>query len=405
MEASTVAAESPILPKKSGLIPELDGVRGMAILLVLLSHFQGPRPASFPSILFVPEDLGWSGVDLFFVLSGFLITGILVETRRSSNYFSSFYARRMLRIFPLYLVFIFGYFEIALPLARYFGHEQHSNYAQMWYWLHLSNWRSAFILDLGPLSHLWSLSIEEQFYLIWPMVVLLVRPSWLVYVCCAMILTPLGLRLAFLNNVYGWELLHRLTPFRIDSLAVGCVIALFVRNKKWLSIAQPRLWLITSIALAPLLAVLVFAKTLSAGSRLMTTWGYTAFALAYGCLVFSAYLYSGSSMWLASQLRSAPLRAFGKYSYAIYVLHWPLVGLQKRVLAALASGHGRVVLWILAPLSGILISFALAHASWHLLEKHFLRLKSRFVASPPETGLRAVRSWGIGTGVGVDDSV
>jgi peptidoglycan/LPS O-acetylase OafA/YrhL len=388
MEASAVVAESPYLLKKSGLIPELDGVRGIAILLVLLFHFQGPKPASIPSIVLIPQGLGWSGVDLFFVLSGFLITGILVETRRSGNYFSSFYARRMLRIFPLYLVFIFACFEIALPLAHHFGYGEHSNNSlQMWYWLHLSNWRSAFGQDVGPLSHLWSLSIEEQFYLIWPMVVLLVRPSRLGYVCLALMVIPLSLRLAFVNSGFGWELLHRLTPFRIDSLAVGCLIALLVRNKLWLSIVRPRLRLITSFALALLLAVLVFAKTPSPGSPLMITWGYTTFALAYGCLVFSAYLYSGSSRWLASQLRSAPLRAFGRYSYAMYVIHWPIVGLLSKVLAPLAPKNGGIVLWILSPLLGILISFALSLVSWNLLEKHFLRLKGRFVARPSESSV------------------
>jgi peptidoglycan/LPS O-acetylase OafA/YrhL len=202
-----------------------------------LLHFQEARPSSIPRILGAPLLLGWSGVDLFFVLSGFLITGILVETRRAGNYFSSFYARRILRIFPLYMLSIFAYFSVALPLAHYFGHWQDlNNNLQMWYWLQLSNWRSAFGQDVPLLTHFWSLSIEEQFYFIWPIVVLLVRPSWLVYVCTAMILTPLGLRLAYVNKSFGWEFLHRLTPFRIDSLAVGCLIALVVRDKKWLRI-------------------------------------------------------------------------------------------------------------------------------------------------------------------------
>ena len=375
-------------PKQGDLIPELDGVRGIAILLVLLLHFQEARPSSIPRVLGAPLSLGWSGVDLFFVLSGFLITGILVETRRSGNYFSSFYVRRMLRIFPLYMLSIFAYFVVALPLAHHFGHWQDwSNNLQMWYWLHLSNWRSAFGQDVPLLTHFWSLSIEEQFYFIWPMVVLLVKPSWLVYVCAAMILTPLGLRLTYVNNNFGWEFLHRLTPFRIDSLAVGCLIALVVRNKKWLGIIGNRLPLIACTAVSILLAVLFFSSRGRAlvSAPLMLTWGYSAFAFAYGCLVFSAYFYTGSSMWLAVQLRSAFLRAFGKHSYAIYVLHYPVAAYRTRFLYRISdhvSERSRVVLWVLTMVLGILLTFVLSKAAWHLLEKHFFGSSSDLLPCP-----------------------
>src|SRR5262249_57821933 len=115
--------------------PELDGVRGIAILLVMLFHFQGTRPHWIPKVLTYPMILGWSGVDLFFVLSGFLITGILVETRGAENYFSSFYARRVLRILPLYLVAVFLCFRVALPLARSFGRDlDPGGPLEPWYW-------------------------------------------------------------------------------------------------------------------------------------------------------------------------------------------------------------------------------------------------------------------------------
>ncbi len=326
--------------RKSGrLIPELDGVRGIAILLVLLFHFEGPRPTSALGVLFAPSALGWSGVDLFFVLSGFLITGILMDTRRSFNYLSSFYVRRILRIFPLYLTFIFAYFMIALPVARHFGHGMPSDSSlQIWYWFHLSNWRSAFGQDVGLLSHLWSLSIEEQFYLIWPMVVLLARPSWLVYICSIMIAVPPLLRFAFLNTAFGWELLHRLTPFRIDTLAVGCLIAVVVRDENWLRVFRTRFRLIALISISLLIAVLTFSGRPINSSRLTATLGYTAFALTYGCLVFSAYVSTGSSKWLPALLRSAPLRTCGKYSYGMYVLHWPLAPYQRDLLPKLFLG-------------------------------------------------------------------
>jgi len=127
---------------------QLDGLRGVAILLVMIYHFCLNHP-SFQSdaagLWLGLAQAGWMGVDLFFVLSGFLITGILIETRCSPNYFSSFYARRVLRIFPLYLAFVFAYFVITI---------QPDSSLQIWYWLHLSNWQSAFGQDVPTLSHL-----------------------------------------------------------------------------------------------------------------------------------------------------------------------------------------------------------------------------------------------------------
>ncbi len=374
----------PNPPKKDAHIPELDGVRGIAILLVLLFHFQGHRPDSVPRVLGLPFSLGWSGVDLFFVLSGFLITGILLDSRHADNYFAAFYARRVLRIFPLYLLTIFAYFEIVLPIAHHFGQWQSLNGdLQIWYWLHLSNWRSAFGHDVPLLSHIWSLSIEEQFYFIWPMVVLFVEPTELAYVCLMLMGAALFLRGAFANSLYGFDFLYRLTPFRMDSLAAGSLIALLVRDAQWFAFVKSRLGRLTFAAVSMLLLVLFFSsRTSSTSAPLTTTVGYTAFGLAYGCLVFFAYCYSGSSMWRVRTLRSRFLRALGKYSYAIYIIHVPIAIYQTSYVARISQGlpaGTQIALWLLSIAFGGLVSFALALASWHLLEKHFLRLKHWFV--------------------------
>ena len=170
-----------------GHILALDGLRGIAILLVVFSHFV--------SNLRIPADgwawplvsiahAGWAGVDLFFVLSGFLITGILVDARGSSTYFKSFYARRALRILPAYYGFLLAIF-VVLPLLHlgagdnYMLARQH----QGWYWLHLTNVMMAIGELPGhgpyPSTLFWSLAVEEQFYLIWPAIVALCSTSTL----------------------------------------------------------------------------------------------------------------------------------------------------------------------------------------------------------------------------------
>ncbi len=161
-----------------GTIPALEGVRGVAILAVLahqllIDGYAGGRALE---ILRMPFQTGWAGVQLFFVLSGFLITGILLDTRRAENFWSSFYARRALRIFPVYY----------LLLAVTYAIAPHRH--QVFYWLYLANLRQ---LAAGPavesLGHCWSLSVEEQFYLVWPFAVRLLDERGLVRLCAAIV--------------------------------------------------------------------------------------------------------------------------------------------------------------------------------------------------------------------------
>src|SRR5438132_3075751 len=176
-----------------GHILALDGLRGIAILLVVFSHFVSNLRLTANGIAYVPIALahaGWAGVDLFFVLSGFLITGILVDARGSPSYFKAFYARRALRILPAYYGFLFVIFVI-LPLlnlgagANYMLARQH----QAWYWLHLTNVMMAVgeIPGRGPYPNtlFWSLAVEDQFYFIWPAVFALCSTNTLRKVCIA----------------------------------------------------------------------------------------------------------------------------------------------------------------------------------------------------------------------------
>jgi peptidoglycan/LPS O-acetylase OafA/YrhL len=367
-----------------GWIPELDGVRGVAILLVLLFHFQGVRPPGVPKLLIYPMILGWSGVDLFFVLSGFLITGILVDTRGSPSYFESFYVRRCLRILPLYLLAVFLCFRVGLPLAEQFGRLEPGAHLERWYWLHISNWKSAFGEDVRPLSHFWSLSIEEQFYLVWPIVVWLVPPRRLAAVCAAIAVAVCAARCGAAAAGVVPEALHRLTVFRMDGLALGGLVAVVARTPALRAALRRRLGAISGTAGALLAALLVVGR--GATSLPMVTLGYTAFALVDACFVFAAFDAAGSPGGLARQMRRPLLRRFGKYSYGIYVFHYAVAILQASWFDGWATGAsvvGRIALWASSIVFGIAASFALALVSWNLVEKRFLALKRRFPPGAP----------------------
>ncbi len=395
--------KEPVSASKTGLIPELDGVRGLAILLVLLFHFGGTPPRLVPRILSLPIQLGWSGVDLFFVLSGFLIGGILLDTKNSSNYFQSFYARRALRVFPIYLLSVFFYFHVGLPLARHFGYLQAAHNApEAWYWLHVSNWHSAFREAVGPmarsaydvpvLTHVWSLAVEEQFYLVWPFFVLLFDSSGLWCASCLMVIAPLCLRIAYMHNRFGSEFLYRLTPFRIDALALGCLIAMIVRNSKWRVAVAPWVRYLAATAAAAILVCVIAQRSPHNSGLAMQTAGYTCFALLYGALIFSAVANTRSIV--STQLRRPVLRTFGKYSYAMYMFHMPLAIALERIagkVGAQMSEPEKVGLWMVVMVVGVSLSFLVSLLSWHLIERHFLKFKSRFAARPVRPdGLMAI---------------
>lgn len=359
-------------------------MRGVAILLVLLFHFQGTRPPWFPKALVYPMILGWSGVDLFFVLSGFLITRILIATRGSRNYFSAFYARRALRILPLYLLAVFLCFRVGLPIAERLGLPTGTGPdLEPWFWLHVSNWRSAFGRDVEPLSHFWSLAIEEQFYAVWPALVLLAPPRRLPHLCGAVAVFSAGARVAAALSGAPPEALHRLTIFRLDALAVGGLAASLAVAPEWRRRLRDRLSLLAGISLAALAALLVEGR--GATSPAMTRLGYSAFALVYACFVFAAFDRAGAAGRFATGLRWPALRSFGKYSYAIYVFHYPIALLNDRFLGAWSRRlpePARTGVWVLSILAGIGASYGVALVSWNLVEKRFLAWKRLFVARP-----------------------
>src|SRR5438477_4062499 len=207
--------------------PLLDGLRGVAITMVLLHHNFG-----YNSILY----MGWLGVDLFFVLSGFLITDILLNSLNEPHYLSKFYMHRVLRILPLYYAFLIISF-FALPLINSF-HENINYYKdnQLWLWLYCQNWLFIFHSPYGSnmFLHFWSLAVEEQFYLVWPFIILLIRkPKQLLYILACVLILLFVIRLSLWNyEMENFPYASFYSYSRFDGICIGSIIAISFRSKE-----------------------------------------------------------------------------------------------------------------------------------------------------------------------------
>jgi peptidoglycan/LPS O-acetylase OafA/YrhL len=366
-------------------MPALDGIRGLAILMVLSFHianpFRPPNAGGLGGLLTKPLSWGWVGVDLFFVLSGFLITGILLDTKDSSNYFRSFYVRRVLRIFPLYYGALVAWFFVVPWLMHTTGAPYVGRDHQAWYWLYVSNWTQA---RVDHIAHLWSLSVEEQFYLAWPLVVYLLSARRLLYLCLGTVAFSLVLRALLMAHGMPIEIVHRITPARIDSLAAGAIVAVMLRDK---SLCGKALSLSHGVFGGIVAALHVLTGLVSAGfqyaSLPVQTVGYTFLSAAFAWLILRTLASDGSGAW-QWVVKSRFLQSFGKYSYGIYVFHYTLnvmalnaLTLRPGVQKLLGLGWPFAVAYVT---TAVAATYALALVSFHFYERPFLALKTHFVA-------------------------
>lgn len=358
----------------------LDGVRGVAILLVLAFHLLTPVAQGFGQNFAARLcQMGWVGVDLFFVLSGFLITGILLEARGSEHYFFNFYARRTVRIFPLYYAVLLGVFVI-LPLigaAALLGEGGRlARQDQAWFWLYATNFRVARVdFVYRSLNHLWSLAVEEQFYLAWPFLVAWLSGSSLRRLCWFFIAAALAIRAGIIFDGRFPVAAYTLMPCRVDAFGCGALVALARRRGDiattlW---SSGRAWLALLAALILLFGVI--QRPISTNPAIATA-GYTLLALFFATSIAQVLSHPTGRASRVMSMRALTL--CGTYSYALYMFH-PMV--HSAVHSTLARiGHfspdSAPPLWeLLASVLAIALSFALALLSWHLYEKHFLKLK------------------------------
>ena len=364
-------------------LPALDGLRGLAIVMVLFVHFIGDAtPMNRIEHAAVKlANYGIWGVDLFFVLSGFLITGILYDAKGRPHYFRDFYVRRTLRIFPLYYATLAVLFFV-LPLLHVWpsGLEVAARH-QAWLWFYGTNIYVSMhrAWALPYVSHFWSLAVEEHFYFLWPLVVLSFSGRALLRICVAGALFALGVRCVLSATHAGDVALVALTPCRLDALLIGAFLAIGTRElgrETLTRVAKPGLWIGSA------LVVLTSAwNAIAHGAfRNVVIPLRTSFvAIAFGALLLWC-LDAPSTSFVGRFFRSRVMRFFGKYSYGLYVFHgvvaYALVEYAtERTLGARIGSHAAAVL--IQAAAGVSLSIALAVASFELFEKHMLRLKDR----------------------------
>ena len=379
-------------------IPVLDGFRGLAVLLVVVrhaSHYFRPN-SDAGETLRDALGAGWIGVDLFFVLSGFLITGILVDSKGGPHYFRNFYIRRSLRIFPLYYGFLALIFFV---LPQFYQNEGGQFEAlqdrQVWYWTYLVNVLGA-AGGLTPLNttHLWSLAVEEQFYLVWPAVVLWCGRRRLAEVSIAMLATALVLRVVvttFYENVLP-QGAYMLTPMRMDALALGGLLALALRHPGGMERVRGLAPYVLAGATASMLILHVDTGGLDwMRDGVTQTVGFTIVA-AFAVALLATVIVGPERNPLRRAIDARWLRALGKYSYAIYLFHYPLLNTVRYLWPMEEVPYllgAKFVAQAVFTLALLLASFALAWLSWHVYEKHFLALKRFFPTGSPAGARKA----------------
>lgn len=369
-------------------VPALDGLRGIAILAVMLFHFRWIFDSGSDAIsrgLSAGLSFGWMGVDLFFALSGFLITGILLETRDSSSYFRAFYGRRSLRIFPLFYLTLLLVLGAGPVISRAWGHQNlwgHIN--PLWYLLYAANWQPGFHGLMDPMvGHFWSLCVEEQFYLVWPMLVWLTPPRWLPRLALLLAVFSLLLRFVLLQSGGGGEGVYRMTLTRMDGLALGSWVAIANRDPEMRQWLHARVHTLLWMSLAGIVGTILVQRGFDPDSAAMQYTGYLFLGIFFAAIVHLAANASGS---FARALAWRPLLIAGTFSYAMYVFHIPLERMVRPVVGRIAASlplPAALALRTFYVVAMVAIMFGIGWLSWNLFEKHLLKLKRHFPYHAP----------------------
>jgi len=351
-------------------IPELDGIRGIAILLVLLCHMSFWKPFSaLQPILFE----GRVGVDLFFVLSGFLITGILLDGKGTPDAVKHFYIRRILRIWPLYFLTLAVLF---VPLRRFLPAN-----ATIWPYL-------AFIQNLmhsqnqGPfLQPFWSLAVEEQFYLVWPWVVLRTSLEGLEKLCVGLFVSAVVARIVLVALHVPADYIYVNTLCRTDAIAIGSLLAIYIRQTRSIWHQLPRPGYLLTISILGF-AIGILTPRLFAPAQCTTSFA----AIGFAVLITQALAKRGTNAHLARFLRHKSLMYLGQISFAVYLFNFPIYSLCHGSFVSGFLQRLHIPVSVRALVCAVLANMILLSAgtfSWRVFENPILSLKGRLAPKTP----------------------
>ena len=370
---------------KHSRIPELDGLRGLAILLVISVHYFYNPDANMPAVLHFLQGffgLGWSGVDLFFVLSGFLIGGILLDARDSPNYFKTFYIRRFFRIVPLYYLWFFclvGLIFLAGSAFQALAPQPGFNWRLWGHLLFLQNMWMIHQPTLATwwLGITWTLAIEEQFYLVAPLLVRQLSRQHLIVFLSFVILTVPCFRILVRMEMHQPLLaLYRWTPFRADTLAMGVLAAVLWRDpafRAWLDRNKKIVYAVFGLLLAGMFALGIWFERPDAA--LTETVGYSWIAVFYALLLLIPLADAAGP--IARIARIGWLGEWGRVSYCMYLIHATVKYFCTNLIVHSPTQYTR---WRseAAILLSLAVTFGIAKLSWRFFEGPLLREGHRY---------------------------
>ncbi len=364
-------------------IPQLDGLRGIAIGLVLLHHFiyqfHAPMPETLTTVVFSVAKLGWSGVDLFFILSGFLIGGILVDARDSDCYYRTFYIRRVFRILPIYLALLllgFLLLELAGSNGPMYGGAPLHVAPWLYYFTFTQNFFFATHVQMvWYLQVTWSLAVEEQFYLTLPLLVRTISREKLLVTAVSMVVFFSVLRSALYLGGYLTPMQAYVLPFcRFDSLFLGVTCALLLRDQAWKARFErhPRLLL----AATALFGCFFFLMDHNLWSKnvLLHTAGFTVIGLFYASTMLLVLIHP--QFPLSRALTYKPLIQLGTVSYCVYLIHGLVLPVVDQIVKSFLAPSD-LEMWVVI-LTGVTMTFLLAQGSWILFESRMIAIGHKF---------------------------
>jgi peptidoglycan/LPS O-acetylase OafA/YrhL len=347
-------------------IKSLDGIRAIAALLVLIFHFS--QYAIFTSDwgkwIQKIGYLGQTGVSLFFVLSGFLITRILFDQIHKPHYWKNFLIRRALRIFPLYYLYlIFEYFII--PTIYDTGIPDLS--LQWYYWFYLQDFATTFQWPAAGPKHFWSLAVEEHFYLIWPFIVLYYKTTKIIYPI--FIILIIGAITRFFLAYLGYET-YFFTFARMDEIALGAFLAWMEKNER-LDFFKQKIFYLSTICTA-LIAIIMWGLFSADGLLIVQVVKYNLISLLY-FLWLGKTITLSTNHWISKVLCAGFFQFTGKISYGLYVYQ------ATAVVWGLTHGYAKDPLLFLGSL--LFFCYAIATVSFFAFEQPILKLKDRLTYS------------------------